>query len=406
MPAAVEFDNAVPATTQQLARPAQHPPRITAQPDVAVGEQHGLPAAGAGQRLEHITTKNGRTAASRQPDRGGGLVDTQRREPRARTSSATKRPGPQPKSIVGPLHRAEHCPVEVAVGVLTAQPSAHGQVADLAVVVAHPAPLAVQRPVVEIAQHVRSPPPWSRAQTGCRVHRRPGRFPRRRRCPRRTAPRPASPLSPCLRSASSVAAPVSERDVGMVCRQSAIAGSVTPRTHQPPSRASAEHGVGLQQGLGTFGEQARGHLGRIGGDQQNGTRRPPPPRRPRSRWPVSPRSRRRVARPHAKRPAANGFRCRCWPGPDRPSAPAPGPATGVASTASSVSNSVAAAISAAARSPTVDGQPGLGLTRHRRLGDHHQRHGYHEIARQKSSPAWILPRSDPLTFDLPPVRGP
>ena len=51
-------------------------------------------------------------------------------------------------------------------------------------------------------------------------------------------------------------------------------------------------------------------------------------------------------------------------------------------------------------------QPGLRLPGHRRLGHHQSRHRDHEIARQKSSAAMTLPRSEPLTFDFPPVRGP
>ena len=54
------------------------------------------------------------------------------------------------------------------------------------------------------------------------------------------------------------------------------------------------------------------------------------------------------------------------------------------------------------------GQPRLRFSRLRRLGDHQQRHreGVHEITFQKSRIAVILPRSEPLTFELPPVRGP
>ena len=51
-------------------------------------------------------------------------------------------------------------------------------------------------------------------------------------------------------------------------------------------------------------------------------------------------------------------------------------------------------------------EPRLRLPRHRRLGDHQYDDGDHEITRQKSSAAMKLPRTEPLTFDLPPVRGP
>lgn len=43
---------------------------------------------------------------------------------------------------------------------------------------------------------------------------------------------------------------------------------------------------------------------------------------------------------------------------------------------------------------------------HRGLGDDQQAHLRHEIARQKSHAAIALPRTEPLTFDVPPVRGP
>ena len=80
--------------------------------------------------------------------------------------------------------------------------------------------------------------------------------------------------------------------------------------------------------------------------------------------------------------------------------------TGAAATASSVSSSAAAAMSAAARVADGGGQPRLRQSGHGRLGDHEHGHRNHEITRQKSSAAMKLPRSDPLTFDLPPVRGP
>ena len=58
------------------------------------------------------------------------------------------------------------------------------------------------------------------------------------------------------------------------------------------------------------------------------------------------------------------------------------------------------------RSAQRAGQPGLGQTGYRTLGHHQYSHGNgHEITRQKSSAAKKLPRSEPLTFDSPPVRG-
>ena len=60
--------------------------------------------------------------------------------------------------------------------------------------------------------------------------------------------------------------------------------------------------------------------------------------------------------------------------------------------------------------PVADrgGQPRLGPAGFRRLGNHQQGHRQpaHEITFQKSRIAVMLPRSEPLTFDLPPVLGP
>ena len=155
----VEFGDAAATTLQAARGPAQHPPRITAEADVAVGKQHRLPAAGAGQRLEHVTMQRGRPAAARESrPRWRTGRHPSAGTPRS-TSRATKRPGPQPKSIVGPYAESEHRVVEHAVGMMPAQPAAHRQLTQPTVVVTHPTPLAVQRPVVEIAQHVRAPPP-------------------------------------------------------------------------------------------------------------------------------------------------------------------------------------------------------------------------------------------------------
>ena len=63
-------------------------------------------------------------------------------------------------------------------------------------------------------------------------------------------------------------------------------------------------------------------------------------------------------------------------------------------------------MSAAASSPTVAASRVLACPATGALAITTSVTAYHEIARQKSSPAWTLPRSDPLTFDLPPVRGP
>ena len=152
--------------------------------------------------------------------------------------------------------------------------------------------------------------------------------------------------------------------------------------------------------------RSRGHLGRVGCDQQYGRA---PAVAAASTIALASARREVVAALLDHGEIADSreriWRC-CWPGPDRPSAPPPLPAPASRSTASSVSSSVAAAMSAAACSPTVAASRVFAWPATGALAITTKRHGYHEIARQKSSPAWILPRSDPLTFDLPPVRGP
>ena len=62
--------------------------------------------------------------------------------------------------------------------------------------------------------------------------------------------------------------------------------------------------------------------------------------------------------------------------------------------------------------PQRGGQSRLGQPGHRRLGHHEHGDRYrfrarrHEMTFQKSTAAVKLPRTDPLTFDFPPVRGP
>ena len=62
------------------------------------------------------------------------------------------------------------------------------------------------------------------------------------------------------------------------------------------------------------------------------------------------------------------------------------------------------------RNAVADGrrEPGLGAAGLGSLGDHQQRYrqNSHEITFQKSRIAMMLPRREPLTLDLPPVRGP
>ena len=85
---------------------------VTAQPDVAVGEQNRLPSTGTGQGLEHVAAQHRRSAAPRQFHRRGGLVDAQCRNATP-NELGTNRPGPQPRSMVGP-HTAPNTPCRTA----------------------------------------------------------------------------------------------------------------------------------------------------------------------------------------------------------------------------------------------------------------------------------------------------
>jgi len=57
--------------------------------------------------------------------------------------------------------------------------------------------------------------------------------------------------------------------------------------------------------------------------------------------------------------------------------------------------------------PDGGGQPGLGPSRHRRLGDHQHRAGRHDSTRAKSRIARSVPRTLPETLErVPAARGP
>src|SRR4029079_8281268 len=113
-----------------------------------------------------IPAQNGCPTASRNSNCGRGLIDAQRRyappdEFCNQTPCATTQVDRRA------MTQLQHGPVEFVVGVLAAQPTAHRQSPDRAIVVPNPTPFTVERTIVEIAQHVRFPPPWSRARTGC-----------------------------------------------------------------------------------------------------------------------------------------------------------------------------------------------------------------------------------------------
>jgi hypothetical protein len=143
----------MPTTLEQLGGPSEDAKRITTQPDIAVGKEHRLPAAGTGQGFKNVPTKNGRPIATRDPDGGLGLINPQRRD----TSSnefghQTSRTAPQVDCRT--LAQRQYGPVEIAVGMPAAKPFPHREVSDFTVVVADPTPLTAQCPVVEVPQHL------------------------------------------------------------------------------------------------------------------------------------------------------------------------------------------------------------------------------------------------------------
>jgi hypothetical protein len=71
-----ELDDAMTAALEQLSGPSEDAKRITAQPDIAIGKQDGLPATGTGQGFENIPTKHGRSTSTRDPDCRRRLVDS------------------------------------------------------------------------------------------------------------------------------------------------------------------------------------------------------------------------------------------------------------------------------------------------------------------------------------------
>ena len=115
----------VPPAAEQPRRPAQQPQRVAADPDVAVGEQHVVPAALAGQRAEHVA------AHHRRPPAPAVLAARRRRgrrpAPAARgaANAATSRPGPQPRSTPG---RCSGRAASASSASARLAPAPHGQV--------------------------------------------------------------------------------------------------------------------------------------------------------------------------------------------------------------------------------------------------------------------------------------
>jgi len=70
----------VAAAREQFAHPAQQRGRVTADPDVPVGQQDGHPAARAGYAPEHVAQDRERARRLRDLDRIRRDVDAQRRD--------------------------------------------------------------------------------------------------------------------------------------------------------------------------------------------------------------------------------------------------------------------------------------------------------------------------------------
>ena len=232
-----------------------------------------------------------------------------------------------------------------------------------------------------------------------------GRRRRRRWCPRRPARKPAARPLRCRRGRASVTAPVSGCDIGTSRRHSAVAGSVTPSTHQPPSRAmpstaSASHSADAHS--------ARRSAVTCGVSIPICSTGRPSAAAAASAWALANRSAKSTprcsstvksaSRVSISRTSAGGGEIageRDDAGRHR------GGRDGVQGVQQRGRGESAAADVPDARREARLRQPG-----HRRLGHHQHGHRYHEIARQKSRAAMKLPRTEPLTFDLPPVRGP
>jgi hypothetical protein len=79
--AGLGFDEELAARRQQLCAAAQQPGGQSADPDVAVREQHGSPAALPGQRIEHRAVQGGCPCPTHPGHRGPRDVHAERRNP-------------------------------------------------------------------------------------------------------------------------------------------------------------------------------------------------------------------------------------------------------------------------------------------------------------------------------------
>ena len=228
---------------------------------------------------------------------------------------------------------------------------------------------------------------------------------RRRGCPRRPTRRLASRRLQRaeVHAASQLRCPAC--DIGTSRRHCAVAGSCTPSTHQPPSRAMpstapTRHSVdahcairsavtcGVSIPICRIGSPCTATAASACAFASRSAKSSP-----RCSMTVNSASRLRIS---ALRAAAS----------KSPVIATTRAATGAPATASRVSSNAAAATSAAARTPMLAARrvlanPGTGAfaTTSTATSDH-------EIARQKSKAAMKLPRTEPLTLDFPPVRGP
>ena len=194
-------------------------------------------------------------------------------------------------------------------------------------------------------------------------------------------------------------------DIGTARRQSAAAGVCTPSTHQPPSSANPSAAGDSQQPARAIGQQFGGHLRGVHPDLQH-----------RIAPKISARIGVRVGEPIGEAVAAlldHRERLEAMPdlGGRGGAVQVPGQRhhpPGGRRGGHRVQRVEQRGGGDVGGNPVADcgGQPRLGPAGFRRLGNHQQRHRNHEITFQKSRIAVTLPRSEPLTFDLPPVLGP
>ena len=399
----IEFGDAAASAAQQFSRPPQHAQRVTAEPDVAVGQQHRLPSAGAGQRLEHVAAQRRRAAAPRQFDGRGGLVDAQRRnatldEVCHQTAWAATQVDGRP--FAQPHHRAIELARRHGGRPASCAPEACGLHRRRG-----GSNIAHRRVRGRRSSRTSSDPrrSWP-ARIGCRARTRAE--PRRclRRCPHPPVRRPDVTFIPCVakrRKRYSAGVRPRHRHRRADSRPCRRRSRRAPTTRRPaPGRAPRRlpaapcaHSTsisavtcGVSMPICRTGRPPRAAAASACALASRSAKSTP-------RCATTVKS----ARTLGSRRCAGRLQIACQrhhPRLDRRRA-----------TASSVSSNAAAAMSAAARrrrSPPAASSPGRAPA----PWPPPARDGNHEITRQKSTAAMKLPRTDPLTFDLPPVRGP